>query len=149
MKKLFMASIALVAFSASIILFNMTSCKKSNAQNCPTPTYPILGLWEGTYQTNQVSHAPTYISFTIYTDGTFIERSQIVNSTEFGLSKGTWKLNGANFTYTDTTLAYSGGTVVENGKLTFSNTGVLSNGTWSDVSGQPYSGTFQNIKRIN
>ena len=147
-----MASLALSAFAFSIVLFQMTSCKKATAQiKCPTPTYPVTGLWEGTYQTDQVSHAPTYISFSIYPDGTFMRRSKVVGTTsDYALTRGSWKLTNAAFEYRDTSLIYSSGvTVIEKGTLTFSNTGTLTNGTWQDISGQPYTGTYQNVKRIN
>jgi hypothetical protein len=152
MKKVFMASLALTLFALSITLFQMTSCKKSNAQtNCPTPTYPVTGLWEGTYQTDQVSHAPTYASLVIYPDGTIIKRNKVVGAAnDYALTRGIWKLTGTVFEYRDTTLIYSGGvSVIEKGTLTFSNTGTLTSGTWQDISGQSYTGTFQNVKRIN
>lgn len=151
MKKFFMASIALTAFAACIAIFQMTSCTKSNAQtnNCPPATYPVTGLWEGTYQTDQVSHAPTYESFAIYPDGTFLRRSKVVSSTEYALFKGTWKLTGNILEFKDSTLSYSVGYIINTGTLTFSNSGKLSNGTWQVVSGQSYTGTFQNMNRIN
>jgi len=151
MKKLFMASLALTTFAASVALFQMTSCKKSVAQtNCPTATYPVTGLWEGTYQTDQVSHAATYTSMAIYPDGTIIRRAKIVGTAnDYALTRGTWKLTGSAFEYRDTTLLYSGGTVVEKGTLTFSNNGTFANGTWQDLTGQSYTGTYQNVKRIN
>jgi len=147
-----MASLALTAFSLSIALFQMTSCKKTKAQNnCPTPSYPITGLWEGTYQTDQVTHAPTYISMAVYPDGTIVRRAKIVGTAnDYAFTRGSWKLTGTNFEYKDTTLIYSSGaTVIEKGTLTFSNTGTLTNGTWQDLSGQSYTGTYQNVKRIN
>jgi hypothetical protein len=48
----------------------MTSCQKVAAdekvKNYPPSVYPITGLWEGTYLTDEVTHIPTYCSFTIY-----------------------------------------------------------------------------------
>jgi hypothetical protein len=44
MKKIFLASLALTAFAASILLFQMTSCTKSKAGIYPVATYPITGL---------------------------------------------------------------------------------------------------------
>jgi hypothetical protein len=113
------------------------------------PTYPIAGLWEGTYQTNQVIHAPTYASMTIFPDGTIIKRNKVVGINEYNLTRGRWTLSGNLFQYRDTTLLYSGGTVVETGSLTFKNDGTFSNGTWQNISGQTYTGTYQNMKRIN
>ena len=151
MKKIFLASLALTSFAVSMLLFQMTSCSKSDAQtNCPPATYPITGLWEGTYQTNQVQHAPTYESMAIYPDGTIVRRNKVVGTTnDYAFTRGKWTLTGNIFTYRDTTLFYSGGTVVETGTLTFNNNGTLTNGTWQNISGQSYTGTFQNVKRIN
>lgn len=153
MRKLLMASAIFTFFAASLTLFQIASCKKADAQitetDCPPNTYPITGLWEGTYQTNQVSHAPTYASFTIYPDGSFLRRAKHSGTTEYAFSKGRWKLTGNTFEYRDTTILYTGGLVVGAGTATFNNSGTLTNATWQDVSGQPYTGTYQNIKRIN
>ena len=140
----------------------LTSCKKATAEPpsncppvvppipCPVAVYPITGLWEGTYQTDQVNHVPTYCSFTIYPNGTFMKKAQVVSSTEYELTRGTWKLTGSLFEYQDTSLLpYSGGSIINKASLTFSNTGSLTNGTWQDLSGQSYTGTFQNVKRNN
>jgi hypothetical protein len=149
MKKIFMASVTLTTFAAAIALFQITSCKKSNAQtSCPPATYPITGLWEGTYQTDQVTHDPTYNSFAIYPDGTILRRSRVVSSTEYALFKGTWTLTGNLFQYRDTTVTYSGGYIINTGSLTFDNTGTLSGGTWQGITTHS-SGTFQNMARIN
>jgi hypothetical protein len=151
MRKIFMISAALTIFALASLLFQMTSCKKTSAQstdNCPPAVYPITGLWEGTYQTDQVNHTPTYCAFIIYPDGTFMKRAQVVSSTEYELTRGTWKLNGNLFEYQDTSmLPYSGGSIINKAKLTFSNTGTLTDGTWQDLSGQTYTGTFQNMQR--
>ena len=146
-----MASVVMTFFAFACILIQMTSCSKSMADEvkCPPATYPITGLWEGTYQTDQVGHPATYVSFAIYPDGTFIRRSKLSNSDENAYFKGRWQMSGNAFQFRDTTLAYSGGVIVDAATATFSNDGTLSNATWQDVSGQPYTGTFQNLKRIN
>ena len=148
-----MASVALITFAASITLFQAASCKKSDAQDnkpCPTATYPVAGVWIGTYTTNQVPHASTYVSFIIFPDGAFMKRSKVVGSqTEYALTKGTWSLNGNTFQYRDTTITYSGGVVVNIGTATFNNNGTFTNGTWQDVSGQVYTGSYQNMNRVN
>jgi hypothetical protein len=151
MRKLFMASVILVVFSGSIILFQIASCKKADAQitDCPQATYPIMGLWEGTYKTNQVNHPSTYVSFAIYPDGSFLRRGKHSATDEYAYFKGRWKLTGNTFEYRDTTLLYSGGFVIGTGTATFNNSGTLSNATWQDISGQSYNGTFENLKRIN
>jgi hypothetical protein len=123
---------------------------KHDTLECPTPTYPVTGLWEGTYTTNQVSHPPAYASMMIFPDGTMMKRNKVVGTAnEYALTRGRWTLTGNTFQYRDTTILYSGGTVIETGTLTFKNDGTFSNGTWQNISGQTYTGSFQNMKRIN
>jgi len=148
MKKVLMASVVLSVFALALLLVQLASCKKSNA-NCPTPTYPVSGIWQGTYQTDQVSHPATYASLMIYPDGTIFKRNQVVGTSEFTVSRGRWTMTGNTLQYRDTTILYSGGTVVETGSLTYSNNGTMSAGTWQNVGGQTYTGSFQNMKRIN
>jgi hypothetical protein len=55
MKKLFMASAALATFALSFIFFQMSSCKKSDAQTPPCdPVCVVKGTYAGTF-TNQIS----------------------------------------------------------------------------------------------
>jgi hypothetical protein len=154
MKKIFMASLALTCLSVSMLVFQMASCKKAVADPtvcppCPDPKYPVTGLWEGTYQTDQVNHSPTYVGFTVFPDGTFIRRGKIVGKDEYLLSKGRWQITGNVFQYRDTTILYSGGLVVNIGTMTYDSTGVMSNAIFEDIYGQSYTGTFQNLKRNN
>jgi hypothetical protein len=79
-----------------------------------------------------------------------MKKAQVVSSTEYELTRGSWKLNGNLFEYQDTSiLPYSGGSIINKASLTFSNTGTLTNGTWQDLSGQTFTGTYQNMKRNN
>jgi formylmethanofuran dehydrogenase subunit C len=151
MQKLFMASVALIVFATTVMIFQLTSCTKAQAQNtdCPPATYPITGLWEGAYRTDQVSHAPSYMSFTIYPDGSILKKGKVVNSDGYAYTRGRWTLNGDMFEYRDTTFSYSGGTVIERGTLKFKDDGTLSAGTWVNISGQTYTGTFETMKRVN
>jgi hypothetical protein len=141
----------------------MTSCTKNPITNtndtitiikhdttniCPA-THPISGVWQGTYSTNQVSHPPASVSFMVLPDGFFMKRCNVVGTTEYSLSKGRWALSGTTFTYRDTSILYSGGTVVNVGTATYNSTGTLTNFTWQDVSGQSYTGTYNNVARIN
>ncbi|MBZ5855539.1 hypothetical protein [Flavihumibacter profundi] len=153
MKKLFMASLAITTLALSIGLFQITSCTKALADppnSCPVAKYPVTGLWEGTYQTDQVTHNPTYISFIIFPDGTFMKRTKVVGANgEYGLTKGRWTITGNILEYKDTTILYSGGIVVNQGQLTYDSSGVLTGGRWQDVSGQSYTGTYQTMNRNN
>ena len=150
MKKILIASLVLTIFSASIILFQLSSCKKADAQtNCPTATYPVSGVWIGTYTTTQVAHAPTYASFIIYPDGVFMKRNKVVGNGTDAITRGRWTLTGNNFQYRDTTLLYTGGTVIETGTATFNNDGTMTNATWTNIGSPNYTGAFQNMSRVN
>lgn len=109
----------------------------------------IVGLWEGTYKTDQVNHDATYVSFAIYPDGTFLRRSKLSNAAEFAYFKGSWQISRNTFQFKDTTLLYSGGVIIDSGSAIITKAGALVDAAWQDVSGQPYTGTFQNLKRIN
>ena len=135
----------LIAFT-TFGLFQITGCEKED----PAPTYPVAGIWIGTYTTNQVTHTPAYASFIIYPDGVFMKRNKVVgNATEFALTRGRWTLTGNTFTYRDTTLLYSGAQVIETGTATFNNNGTMTNATWQNISGQTYTGNYQNMTRVN
>ena len=155
-----MASLALSCLAVSILFFQITSCSKAQADptpcptcptcdTIPTPKYPVTGLWEGTYTTDQVSHEPTYTSFAIYSDGSFIKRAKVVGKNEYALMRGRWTISDNVFTYRDTAILYSGGTIVNIGTLNFDSSGTMKNGRYQDVEGQSYTGSFPTMKRIN
>lgn len=51
----------------TLALFQMSSCKKADAQT--TTTYPIEGLWIGTYSVDQIEYqgqGNLFYSFIIY-----------------------------------------------------------------------------------
>jgi hypothetical protein len=127
----------------------ITVIKHDTTNICPPAIRPISGVWTGTYSTNQINHAPASVSFMILPDGFFMKRCNVVGTTEYSLSKGRWVLSGNTFTYRDTSIAYSGGTVVNIGTATYNNNGTLSNATWQDIAGQSYTGTYNNVARIN
>ena len=146
-----MASVALCSFALCASLFQLTSCKKAVAQTagCPTPTYPISGLWIGTYNTDQVSHVPTYFSMTIYPDKSLIVKARGVPPAQSVVyATGSWTMVGDTLKYTDTTINYPT-QVIQKGTMIYSNTGVLSNCKWQDVTGQVYTGTFSSLLRVN
>ncbi len=150
-----MISCVFTCLAASFTLFQITSCKKVLAQlpnNCPTPTYPVAGLWTGTYLTDQVSHQQLFTSFAFYPDGTLILKSKSASQDQdYIYETGTWTLTGNTLTFTATTLAYSS-VVNQKGQFTFSNTGVMTGGTWQDVTsdnGLYYTGTYPTMQRIN
>lgn len=149
MKKLFFASLILTFFSASIILFQMSSCKKTEAQQTTGPTtYPIEGLWIGTYTIDgKPTKGSQYYSFILKPDGTMIQDGKDAN--QQALSIGTWKLTGTNFSCNFKSIyGVSGVGVIENATATWDNTGELTSGVWSNPSPGTGSGTFT-MKRVN
>lgn len=129
------------------------SCTKASASTPSTPTTTestIYGVWEGTYTTDGVSHAPMGVSFAIFPDGTIVKRAKVVGSTEVQTTIGTWSMSGSVLSYTDTSVGYSGGVTHDNASFTVSNN-VLISGIWLSVAG-PSPGTtgkFQSLKKVN
>jgi hypothetical protein len=109
MKKMFLASVALVALACSLTLFQMSSCTKTLAETkidtilkCPTS---IVGLWEGTYTVPDGTSF--YFSFSVYPNGTMSYKGKgRYNGSDnyIVFADGTWKLDGANFTFAVTTI---------------------------------------------
>ena len=146
-RKFFMASIALTVFAMTLVLFQMSSCKKADAE---TPkTYPIEGLWIGTYAVDgQPSLGQQYFSFIIKPDGTMIADTKWASDQH--LAPGTWTLNG-NILSCSFTCVYGLPTnigITETSTATWDNTGKLSSGVWKNVYPLSGSGTFT-LTRIN
>ena len=155
MKKILMGSLVLTVLAAAIVTVQMSSCTKTTAQTnaCPTATYPITGLWVGSFTIDSIYNIPGVFdySFAIYPDGTFVTRSKQSSGTYFG--SGTWSLSSDSI-FTATSVSFP--TSIDPTPVTqvfqakFSNTGVL-NGANRDsinVNGIPLSYKF-NLTRIN
>ena len=129
----------------SFLLLLFISCKKNDT--CPLPTYPISGLWIGTYTAEQVpSQGSLYYSFIIKPDGKVLTESLGGDGKTYYAS-GTWNLTGSTFIYSITTFE-SG--INQTGSLTFSDQGNLTDGTWQDINNSPnLNGTFPTMTRIN
>ena len=146
MKKIFLASLALTAFSLAIILFQISSCKKAEAQ---TPaTYSIEGLWIGTYTVDgQPGLGQQYYSFIIKPDGTIIADGKATN--QQNLAIGTWSLSGNNFSCSFTCVyGVPNVGVGESATASWSNTGELTSGIWNNIAPATGSGTFV-MTRVN
>lgn len=65
------------------------------------------------------------------------------------LSRGRWTLTGNTFQYRDTTILYTGAQTIDVGTATFNTIGTLTNATWQNISGQTYTGSYQNMTRVN
>ena len=139
-------SLTIVSFIFVLIL----SCTKETTTiptPCPTPTYPIQGLWIGTYSVDQLpSQAPQYFSYVIKPDGTIICES--VGASQKYYSAGTWTITGTAFTSTYTSFSYPSGQgpATQTASATYDNSGKLTTGIWrnSPIS----SGTFT-MTRVN
>lgn len=86
MKKIFMASLALTTFAATITLFQMSSCKKADAEPTTPPCDPVCsvkGIYSGTF-TNQNNFTGTFVH--ILKENNFTTGSATVNAapTAFG-----------------------------------------------------------------
>ena len=148
MKKLLMSALVLSAFACSILLVQMTSCKKSNAQ---TPVvYSIQGLWTGLYTVDgQPNIGQQYFSFVLKPDGT------IINDTKGGgvqnLCVGSWALTGDTLacSYTCVYGVPASIGVTQTAKAYFDKTaGKLTSGTWKNLAPSSGTGTFS-LNRVN
>ncbi|MEI9958473.1 MAG: hypothetical protein WDM90_19700 [Ferruginibacter sp.] len=150
MKKIFMASIALTTFALAFALFQMTSCKKATAQTPSTPaTYPIQGLWVGTYTIDgQAALGQQYFSFVIKPDGSIINDTKYNNQQNLAL--GNWTLSGTTLSCSFTNMygQASNFGVSETCTATWDNSGKLTAGIWKNVAPLSGSGTFV-LTRIN
>lgn len=152
MKKILLASAALTIFAASIILFQISSCTKSVAQeNKQTDTVykctpSIQGLWIGTQQSSTTGQP---FSMSIKPDGTMTYENIVYNTQQ--LCVGTWTLVNSTFTCnTECIYGYFVG-VKQKFTATFdASTGILSSGTWVDTypATATSSGTFT-LTKVN
>ena len=147
MRKLFLASIGMTTFSLAIILFQMTSCEKAEAQSQQTTSFPIEGLWIGKYTINsEPSMGQQFFSIAIKPDGTAVVETKYGNTQH--LSVGNWVKSGATFTCNFTCVyglpQHIG--IVEKFVGTWNDSGKLT-GTWENV---PPSGTGNVVlERVN
>ena len=149
-----MASIALTTFALTLALFQMSSCKKADAE---TPkTYPIEGLWIGTYSADQIEYqgqGDLFYSFIIYPNGILLTKGKGGDGKDH-YSTGTWTLTSSNiFSGTISTFfPGSGLPIIQSITATYSNSGTLTNGIWNDTVnpyGSPLSGKFSTMQRVN
>jgi hypothetical protein len=135
----------------SLLLFGMIislfSCKKDSPL-----TYPIEGLWIGTYTVDQNSEQqPLFYSFSIKPDGTVLAESKGSDGISY-YSSGIWTLTGNKFDCTITTINLNPKPITQSASLTYDNSGKLTNGTWKDIDNpynSGYTGKFSVINRVN
>ena len=147
-----MASIALTTFAMTLALFQMSSCKKADAET--TKTYPIEGLWIGTYSVGTIpEQGNLFYSFIIYPGGVLLTKGKGGDGRDY-YSTGTWTLTNSN-TFLGTISTFypnTGQPVIQSITATYSNTGKLTNGIWNDTDnpyGSPLAGKFSTMQRVN
>ena len=164
MKKILMGSIILSVFAATLMLVQMSSCTKTGASTsiihdtvrittvdtvCPTPKYPITGLWIGTYTVPSLVQGQFYYSFAIYPDNTILIKSKGADGNTY-YSSGTWALSGNAFSATFTTINRSDTQVTQSVTATFSDVGILTNGIeFNTANPTNYPATLSIMQRIN
>ncbi len=126
----------ILPFSAILftLLFSFSSCSKDD---CPTPTYPIEGLWVGKYGSGAAT--PTSGFSMVVEAGGKVTVADGDNITSSSKAAGTWTLTGSDF---QATYTYSGGGSTFTIKATWTNNGKLTNGTWGPGPNPTGSGTW-------
>lgn len=147
MRKILFNSFVLLIFALSSFVFQITSCKKATAQTTSL-SYPIQGLWIGTYTVDgQSSVGEQYFSFIIKPDGTIIADTKW--GTQQHLAIGTWTLTGSTFNCSFTCVygSQSNIGVTETSSASWDKAGKLV-GNWKNT--PPNSGTGNiTLNRIN
>lgn len=147
MRKILFNSFVLLIFALSSFVFQITSCKKATAQTTSL-SYPIQGLWIGTYTVDgQSSIGEQYFSFIIKPDGTMIADTK--GASEQHIAIGTWNLTGTSLTCTYHYIYGSASNtgVTQTASMIWDKAGKLS-GTWSNGSSTSGAGKVT-ISRIN
>jgi hypothetical protein len=127
------------------MLFTFSSCEKDN----PSPTYPIVGLWIGSY--GITSGAPPadslYYSLNLRSDSSVITHSMGADGNTY-YGTGTWSLTGTTLSATITTSNFSQAGAVQKLNADYnSKDGKLTSGVINSVGGN-FSATF-NLDRVN
>lgn len=138
----------LACFLVTLLAFS--GCKKDTSTPDPvSPTYPIEGLWIGTFTVDNNPSQPGsyYYSYAIYPDGSVLVKSRPADGNNY-YSTGTWTLSATNkFSATITTMNFSGPQVTQTITADFVNTGEMT-GVWNDTINASQTGKLS-MKRIN
>ncbi|MGZ8544381.1 MAG: hypothetical protein ACXWV0_03750 [Flavisolibacter sp.] len=133
----------------SVLLVTFQSCVKDD--DTTPATYPIEGLWIGTYNFDAsvpgATSSPQYFSFIIKPGGELIVEST-ANGVDY-LATGNWTLNGTmlqcNYTYSSSAFGTS---LAQTATATYENSGKLVSGQWFNNNSPNTKGTFT-MNRIN
>lgn len=129
----------------------VSSCQKDSTPPTPTtPTYPVEGLWIGTFTVdNNPSQAGTYFySYAVYPDGSILVKSLPADGNTY-YSAGQWTLSNANvFSATFTSMNFKGAQVTQTITANFSDTGKMTDGVWTDKINANQTGKLS-MERVN
>jgi hypothetical protein len=151
MKQLISKTILIAMSIFAIIIFTQTGCKKDSTQTTATTnSFPIEGLWIGSYTVDgNTALGQQYYSYIIKPDGTMVYDSK-GNGKQY-ISIGTWLLTGktlsttANNIYGDNGISLG---VVQTSTSTWDSTGKLTGGIWKNLAPAIGQGTFT-LTRVN
>lgn len=129
MKKQFLTALSV------LFIFTFVACKKDE---CPTPTYPVEGLWVGKYG-NGAATPGSGFSMVVEAGGkvTVADGDNITSSSK---ASGTWTLTGNVFKATYTYSSPGGSTFTI--QANWGNDGKMTSGTWGSGSSPTGSGTW-------
>lgn len=152
MKLSFSKVLLFVILTSGIIIFTQTSCKKDNCEPSAI-SYPIQGLWVGTFTTvsgfTQPPGTDFYLALSIYPDGKMSYKSGTGTIGFFVYAEGTWNLTGNNLSWTAKTInSLTSPQVDVSGTAIYNSTnGTLTNGVATTTS-PATQGTWK-MNRIN
>jgi len=133
----------------AVVVASFSCAKPTHPQTGPL-TYPIEGLWIGTFKYDQgvsPNQNPQYFSFVIKPEGELIVESKDDGIKYF--ATGTWTLTNStlqcSYVYSTSVLAVP---LSQMATATFQNSGKLTTGKWHNQSNVNEKGTFT-LNRIN
>lgn len=133
------------------IAFAVSSCQKDSTSSTTAPTtYPVEGLWTGTFTVDNTPSQPgTYFeSYAVYPDGSILVKTLAADGNIY-YSTGNWTLSNTNeFSATFISMNFNGAQVTQTLTANFSNTGKMTNGVWTDTVNGSQTGKFS-VTRIN
>lgn len=134
-----------------VTLLAVSSCQKDDTSSTPgTPTYPVEGLWIGTFTVdNNPSQSGTYFySYAVYPDGSILVKSMPADGNTY-YSTGKWTLTDTNeFSATFTSMNFNGAQVTQRITATFSDAGKMTDGVWVDMKNANQTGKLS-MQRVN
>jgi hypothetical protein len=134
-----------------VTVLAVSSCQKDSPSPPPTdPTYPVEGLWIGTFTVdNNPAEAGTYyFSYAVYPDGTILVKTLAADGNNY-YSTGNWTLSNTNeFSANITSMNFNGAQVTQSITANFSDAGKMTDGVWTDIKNANQTGKFS-VDRVN